>query len=73
MDALAKVAHEIPIIEDTACCAGGSYYGRPAGTLGRADFPVSRDCDRQTMALPLHNQMVPEDYEYVVQVLKELC
>jgi len=35
MDALAKVAGEIPIIEDAACAAGASYRGRAAGSLGR--------------------------------------
>ncbi len=34
------------------------------------DYPASRDCDRQTMALPMHNRMTDEDYEYVVVVLK---
>lgn len=36
------------------------------------DFPVSRDCDRYTMAIPLHNRMTAEDYEYVVKMIKEL-
>ncbi|MBC8548198.1 MAG: DegT/DnrJ/EryC1/StrS family aminotransferase, partial [Candidatus Brocadiales bacterium] len=34
------------------------------------DFPGARDCDANTMAIPLHNQMVKEDYEYVVNALK---
>jgi dTDP-4-amino-4,6-dideoxygalactose transaminase len=34
------------------------------------DFPGARDCDANTMAIPLHNQMVKEDYEYVVSALK---
>jgi dTDP-4-amino-4,6-dideoxygalactose transaminase len=33
------------------------------------DFPVARDCSRQTIAIPLHNQMTFEDYRYVVSVL----
>jgi perosamine synthetase len=36
------------------------------------DFPVARDCDRYTMAIPLHNRMTAEDYEYVVKMIKEL-
>jgi len=36
------------------------------------DFPGARDCDRYTLALPLHNRMTREDYEYVVVTLKEL-
>jgi len=34
------------------------------------DFPGARECDANTMAIPLHNQMVKEDYEYVVSALK---
>jgi perosamine synthetase len=34
------------------------------------DFPGARECDANTMAIPLHNQMVKEDYEYVVNALK---
>jgi perosamine synthetase len=36
------------------------------------DFPVARDCDRYTMAIPLHNRMSPEDYVYVVETIKSL-
>jgi dTDP-4-amino-4,6-dideoxygalactose transaminase len=34
------------------------------------DFPGARDCDADTMAIPLHNRMTAEDYEYVVETLK---
>lgn len=34
------------------------------------DFPVARDCDRYSMAIPLHNRMSAEDYEYVVAALR---
>ena len=36
MDAIAKAAPGIPIIEDAACAAGAAYKGRHAGTLGLA-------------------------------------
>lgn len=36
MDAIAKAAPGIPIIEDAACAAGAAYKGRPAGALGLA-------------------------------------
>lgn len=36
------------------------------------DFPGARDCDRYTLALPLHNRMTAADYDYVVSSLKEL-
>jgi dTDP-4-amino-4,6-dideoxygalactose transaminase len=35
-------------------------------------FPRARDCARYSMAIPLHNRMAGEDYEYVVKVLKGL-
>ena len=36
------------------------------------DFPGARDCDRRTMAIPLHNRMTAEDYAYVVAALRSL-
>ncbi len=36
------------------------------------DFPVARDCDRYTIAIPLHNRMTREDYEFVVRTFKSL-
>jgi len=34
------------------------------------DLPGARDCDAQTMAIPLHNRMVADDYRYVVEAIK---
>jgi len=36
MDALAAAAPGIPLVEDAACAAGGTYKGRSAGSLGCA-------------------------------------
>jgi dTDP-4-amino-4,6-dideoxygalactose transaminase len=36
IDAIAKVAPSIPIIEDAACASGSGYKGRSAGSLGIA-------------------------------------
>jgi dTDP-4-amino-4,6-dideoxygalactose transaminase len=36
------------------------------------DFPAARDCYRSSMAIPLHNRMMTEDYDYVVRTIKEL-
>lgn len=47
------------------------YYRERFG-LEPDDFPGARDCDRNSMAIPLHNRMVAEDYDYVVQCLHEL-
>lgn len=47
------------------------YYARTYG-LRPEDFPSARDCDANTLALPLHNRMTPDDYLYVVRTLKEV-
>jgi len=36
------------------------------------DFPGARDANDFSMAIPLHNRMVEEDFQYVVAVLKAL-
>jgi perosamine synthetase len=36
------------------------------------DFPNAYACDRNTLAIPLHNKMSPEDYDYVIQAIKAL-
>lgn len=36
------------------------------------DFPAARDCELNSMALPLHNQMTQEDYEFVVSAIRSL-
>jgi perosamine synthetase len=36
------------------------------------DYPNSKDCNNNTMAIPLHNRMTKDDYEYVVQTLHEI-
>jgi perosamine synthetase len=38
-----------------------------------ADLPRSRDCNDNTMAIPLHNRMVAEDYEYVAAAIRALA
>ncbi len=35
------------------------------------DCPVARDCDRFTLAIPLHNRMTDDDYRRVVAALRE--
>ena len=35
------------------------------------DFPVARECDAWSMAIPLHNRMAAEDYAQVVRALRE--
>ncbi len=47
------------------------YYRERFG-LKIDDYPGARDCDANTMAIPLHNRMSEEDYEYVVGALHDL-
>jgi dTDP-4-amino-4,6-dideoxygalactose transaminase len=41
--------------------------------IAPGDFPGARDCDAQTMAIPLHNRMTEDDYQYVVSSIRELA
>lgn len=45
------------------------YYRQEFG-FKEDDFPCSRDAYLYSIALPLHNRMTEEDYEYVIQQLK---
>ena len=45
------------------------YYRERFG-LRPDDYPAARDCDANTMALPLHNRMTAEDYQTVVAALR---
>jgi dTDP-4-amino-4,6-dideoxygalactose transaminase len=47
------------------------YYRQRFG-LRPEDYPGARDCDQNTMAIPLHNKLSPDDYEYVVSALRQL-
>jgi len=47
------------------------YYRKQYG-LQPDDFPGARDCDRHSMAIPLHNRMSAEDQTYVIDALREL-
>jgi perosamine synthetase len=47
------------------------FYKRTFG-LKPEDFPGARTANDYSMAIPLHNRMTEEDYEYIVDVLKKL-
>jgi dTDP-4-amino-4,6-dideoxygalactose transaminase len=47
-------------------------YYRDRFGLSPDDFPGARDCDAQTMAIPLHNRMSAEDYHYVADCLRDI-
>ena len=46
-----------------------TYYRERFG-LKPEDFPAARDCDANTLALPLHNMMSEPDYARVVRELR---
>ncbi|MGE0385667.1 MAG: DegT/DnrJ/EryC1/StrS family aminotransferase [Gammaproteobacteria bacterium] len=48
-----------------------AYYRDRFG-LAPDDFPGARDCERNTMAIPLHNRMDDADFDYVVRELRRL-
>jgi dTDP-4-amino-4,6-dideoxygalactose transaminase len=54
-----------------ACHLLGLYRERMR--LAPEDFPGARDCDAQTMAIPLHNRMTAEDFRYVASALREIA
>jgi dTDP-4-amino-4,6-dideoxygalactose transaminase len=47
------------------------YYKETFG-IKPDDYPQAKDCNNQTIALPLHNLMTRQDYEYVVWAIKNL-
>lgn len=47
-------------------------YYRDRFYLKPEDYPGARDCNDNTMAIPLHNRMTAEDYEYVVKALRSI-
>jgi dTDP-4-amino-4,6-dideoxygalactose transaminase len=49
-----------------------SYYKERLG-YGIDDLPGARDCERNTMAIPLHNRMTEEDYAYVADCLQKIA
>lgn len=48
------------------------YYCDRFG-LKPEDYPCARDCDANTMAIPLHNRMDEEDYAHVVKTLRDIA
>ena len=47
-------------------------YYRDRFGFNQGDYPGARDCDANTMAIPLHNRMTKEDYAYIVETLHAL-
>lgn len=48
----------------------GAYAQRYA--INPDDFPMAYRADQYSMAIPLHNKMVKEDYDYIIEALKSL-
>jgi dTDP-4-amino-4,6-dideoxygalactose transaminase len=49
-----------------------AYY-KNRFSLDASDFPGARDCANQTMAIPLHNRMSADDYDYVVACMRSFA
>jgi len=47
------------------------YYRRTLGSRPD-DCPAARDCDRFSMAIPLHNRMSEDDFAYVADAIRSL-
>ena len=41
-------------------------------SINEDDFPESKKANNFSMSIPLHNQMVPEDYKYVVKIMRSI-
>jgi len=48
-----------------------AYYRERIG-FRASDYPGAQYANDQSMAIPLHNMMVPDDYHYVVNALKNI-
>lgn len=48
-----------------------SFYKKKYG-FNPTDFPNAWLCDQQTLALPLYNGMVKEDFDYIIEALKDI-
>jgi len=48
-------------------------YYRARFDFNPGGFPGARDCNDNTMAIPLHNRMTAEDYSYVVDALRGIA
>lgn len=40
--------------------------------LNENDFPASRDCFYYSMAIPMHNEMTQDDYDYIIKTIKAI-
>lgn len=47
------------------------FYKQNFG-LKATDYPGAFSCDQQTLAIPLFNKMTKEDFDYVIQALKDI-
>jgi dTDP-4-amino-4,6-dideoxygalactose transaminase len=48
-----------------------NYYKSRYGFKG-SDFPAARDCEANTIAIPLHNRMDDKDFRHVANMIKDI-
>lgn len=67
----AYLVTETEVIDAAAAIHLLTYYRDRFG-LEPEDFPGARACNDHTMAIPLHNRMTVDDYEYIVSAIRRL-
>ena len=56
----------------THCVPALKFY-REKHRLDEEEYTISKECEKNTIALPIHNMMSEDDYHYVVETIKEVC
>jgi len=64
--------HGVATRPGTHLVPGLGWYRKRFGTTPD-DYPGARDCERFSMAIPLHNRMTDDDLSYVVEALHGIC
>ena len=73
------LAHQWPLHRQGIATRPGTHavhmlgYYRERFGYGADDLPHARDCERNTMAIPLHNRMTEDDYRYVVDRIRDFA
>jgi perosamine synthetase len=55
----------------THAVSGLGLYRNRMG-IDSAEFSCAMACERNSIAIPLHNRMCPEDYQFVVEAFRAL-
>ena len=47
-------------------------FYRDKFNIQSGEFPVATECDKNSMAIPLHNRMEQKDYKYVIESIRQI-